>query len=29
MNRLHPLFLPACFGSIGAAIVVVVITLFT
>ena len=29
MTRLHPLFLPAVFGSIGAAIVVIIITLFT
>jgi hypothetical protein len=29
MKHLHPLFLPTCCGSLGAAIVVVIITLFS
>jgi hypothetical protein len=29
MNHMPPLFLPACWGSLGAAVVVVIITLFT
>jgi hypothetical protein len=29
MTRLHPLFVPTCWGSLGAAVVAIAIIIFT